>query len=233
MHHLGGFLVILIVILAAFAESAGTAPYLLFGVVIGIGGFCLAVLIGEYVSADARANRALQAGRFGEALERWVPGKASEEMVRFLADALPGWDAAQHSLLQAVAELNELQRAIAAAKLGRTGQLLGEQVVRESRVAAAALWQSADRLGAVAAHRGDSDVLRQSIETELAALDRIATALHTARVGLVELTLADNRDRRSTHATEAAVIRLVALGKAASEIAVLERGDIPDLRDGE
>ena len=228
MHHFGGLLVILAVVLAGFAMSASTGQHLLLGLVIGFAFFCLAVLIGEYVSADARASRALQAGRVGESLEQYVPGKTSEEMARFLADALPGWDEAQRSLQSAVAELTDLQRAIAAARFGSAGQALGDQIVRESHVAAAALWRSADRLAAVAAHRDDSETLRLSIEKELASLDRIETALHTARIGLAELALADYRDGRSTQAIETAVIRLVALGKAASEIADLERGDSRD-----
>jgi hypothetical protein len=106
--------------------------------------------VGNWFSAEARAERAERAGHIGEALQRYAEQGNGARLQQCLSRVLPNWPV-RTSLLRASSELVELGKSIPIARTNGVPETMTDWLAQEAQTAAEALWASADRIAAVAA----------------------------------------------------------------------------------
>ena len=220
VHHLG-LLVGLVLLLVGLLLGAEALVVLLASLTVALLVLGLALWIGDHYSVAARADRAAQAGRIGEALVLSTQCGPERPIAPLLVAALPGWPDAQHAVESAFREVAALQDLRGRARtLGVSGGVL-DPLGRQAEVTAEVLGRLADRLGVAGAPPWASDGIRDGVERTLARIDQIAAALRAARSGLTELTVRGDEPLDRAHAEETARIRLLALAETARELASL------------
>src|SRR5438046_9358519 len=108
MHHLGLF-VSLLLLLVGLLLGAGALAVFLATMTVTLLVLGLAFWIEDHYSVAARADRAAQAGRIGEALFLSIKCGLDRPIAPLLLAALPGWPDAQNAVERAFCELAALQ----------------------------------------------------------------------------------------------------------------------------
>lgn len=222
MHHAGLALLVLLTIIIWAFFGVSVAAYLIALLVGAVAGVGLAVWLVDYRSIESRVARAMRGGQVGQAVRLLVQNHQDRELGLLVVKALPHWPEAQRAVMAAAQELAALQQAVSVA--GRVGvpPEIVNRLQRESQLASAALGGSADRLGAAAVQQVDSDQIQRRASQIVAKIDQLAVAANAARCGLAELSLVGAPSARLRTEEEDVHVHLVALGKAASELAALE-----------
>ena len=172
--------------------------------------------VSEYFSPWSRAERARDAGRLGEALQRYVRayGEDRSGVDGFFSEALP-YRSVRTILIDAAWELCELERSAALARAAGVPVALTARLVGEAQAAGSVLWRSADRVGAVAAQRCSSLEVARGLGREAERLTRVYEAVLQVRGALAELTLSGTGGRD----LESAELRLRAVAQALAQSA--------------
>jgi uncharacterized membrane protein YkvA (DUF1232 family) len=142
-----------------------------------------------------------------------------DELLRTLDRRLPEWEIGT-TVIAVARELLELERNVATARTLGVPEAVTERLAGEARVAAAALWDLADRLVAAASFGVSSGRLDERLAEEEIRLGELRNALREARTGLAELTLAGAGGRDDLDRAER---RFRALARTAEELQELER----------
>lgn len=231
MHHFGLVVLGVLAIVAWILLGGSSAVYL----VVALTGSLLGIVIGLWIdhrmSTGARTNRAVRAGRIGEALRLLEHSPAALEIDQLLAESLSSWPAAHRALHRAVRELDELQNAIVRGRAAGIDAEIAKRVIQATQTAAVVLYRSADRLGAAAIQHVDLEEIGAGVDREVTRIDHLTTSVHAARIGLAELTLSGGRNIEARTQEETVIVRLMALGEAARELAEMNnQGTIADDR---
>ncbi len=223
MHHAGLVVFALVLLIVALSFGPSVAAFVLLAALVGFAALAAGIWLVDYRSPGARFDRAVSAGRLGDAVRCCLECRDAPRLDSFLPTAFDRWRQAGHGLYAASRELIELERAIDSARSVGVPRPILDSLSVESRISGEVLVRLADRLGAVEAQGVDSDAIRRVVDDEASTLDGLAAGLHAARIGLAELTLRGGQDPEQTRALRAAGDRLRALGDAARDVASLDR----------
>lgn len=141
------------------------------------------------------------------------------ELLRLLDRSLPAWPISG-SLIEVAREIVELERNVATARQSSVPAAVTNRLGDESRAAAAALWDLADRVTSAAAYGIESDRMTERLDLENAKLVELRAAIRDARTGLAELTLSGGG---RTGEVDRAERRFRALAQTAAELQELDR----------
>ena len=110
------------------------------------------------------------------------------ELLRLLDRRMPPWPVGG-SLIEVAREIVELERNVATARTSSVPEAVTSRLEAESRTAAGALWDLADRVVAAASYGIETERMSDHLERENAKLVELRAAIREARTGLAELTL--------------------------------------------
>ncbi len=136
------------------------------------------------------------------------------ELLRLLDRRMPPWPVGA-SLIEVAREIVELERNVATGRTSSVPEAVTSRLAAESRTAAGALWDLADRVVAAASYGIETDRMADHLERENAKLVELRAAIREARTGLAELTLSGGS--RSTD-VDRAERRFRALAATAAEL---------------
>ncbi len=136
------------------------------------------------------------------------------ELLRLLDGQMPPWPVGA-SLIEVAREIVELERNVATARRSSVPEAVTSRLAAESRTAAAALWDLADRVVTAASYGIETERMADHLDRENTKLVELRAAIREARTGLAELTLSG--DGRSGD-VDRAERRFRALAATAAEL---------------
>lgn len=110
------------------------------------------------------------------------------ELLRLLDRRMPPWPVGG-SLIEVAREIVELERNVATARTSSVPEAVTSRLAAESRSAAGALWDLADRVVTAASYGIETERMSDHLERENTKLVELRAAIREARTGLAELTL--------------------------------------------
>jgi uncharacterized membrane protein YkvA (DUF1232 family) len=110
------------------------------------------------------------------------------ELLRLLDRRMPPWPVGA-SLIEVAREIVELERNVATARTSSVPEAVTSRLAAESRTAAGALWDLADRVVTAASYGIETERMTDHLDCENAKLLELRAAIREARTGLAELTL--------------------------------------------
>src|SRR6185437_4217443 len=173
MHH-AGLVVFGLLLILVLALGPGVASFVVLGAVAAGLALALGLWIEDYVSDDARADRAVKAGRVGEAVRCYLRCRTTPQLDALLLKAFARQDHARRAVYDAANELRELERAILVARSIRVSRVILDALTVETRTSGTVLWRVADRLGAVVTQGVDSTAIQRMVDEEATTLDDLA-----------------------------------------------------------
>ena len=222
MHHAGLVvfgLLLLILVLVPGSGVAGVVILAAFAVLLALVG---GVWIEDYFSDDARADRAVKAGRIGQAIRYYLRCRTAPQLDALLVTTFARREHARRAVYDAALELSELERAIGAARSIAVPRAMLDALADEVRTSGQVLWHVADRLGIAEAQGVESADIQRMVDDEATTLDGLAESLRAARTGLAELTLRGAAGQEQARVVRSVETRLRALGDAARDLASID-----------
>jgi uncharacterized membrane protein YkvA (DUF1232 family) len=140
-------------------------------------------------------------------------------LLRLLDRRMPPWPVGA-SLIAVAREIVELERNVATARTSSVPEAVTSRLAAESRTAAGALWDLADRVVTAASYGIETDRMTDHLDRENTKLIELRAAIRDARTGLAELTLSGGG--RSTD-VDRAERRFRALAATAAELQEMDR----------
>ena len=140
---------------------------------------------------DSKASQQREPQTFAAQLTELDRTGNYSELLRLLDRRMPPWPVGA-SLIEVAREIVELERNVATARTSSVPEAGTSRLAAESRIAAAALWDLADRVVTAASYGIESERMADHLDRENAKLVELRAAIREARTGLAELTLSGN-----------------------------------------
>jgi len=170
-------------------------------------------------STPATASSIRQPVTFAAQLAELDRSGRYPELLRMLDRRMPPWPVGA-SLIEVAREIVELERNVVTARASAVPEAVTSRLATESRTAANALWELADRVVTTASYGIESDRIADHLERENAKLVELRTAIREARTGLAELTLSGSAPGGDVDRAER---RFRALAQTATELQEFDR----------